>query len=49
MHPEREAILTAMTELSDTETLPSEDDVRTALKSVYDPEIGISIVDLGLV
>jgi metal-sulfur cluster biosynthetic enzyme len=31
------------------ETLPSEEDVKTALKSVYDPEIGISIVDLGLV
>ena len=29
--------------------LPSEEDVRGALKSVYDPEIGISILDLGLV
>src|SRR5438874_12977709 len=31
------------------DTLPSEDEVRQALKSVYDPEIGISILDLGLV
>src|SRR5215203_2989241 len=29
--------------------LPSEEEVRQALKSVYDPEIGISIIDLGLV
>ncbi len=29
--------------------LPTEDEVLAALKSVYDPELGISIVDLGLV
>src|SRR4030088_1674417 len=38
-----------MTDTVDTETLPSEEEVRQALKAVYDPQIGISIVDLGLV
>ena len=29
--------------------MPSEQEIMNALKSVYDPELGISIVDLGLV
>src|ERR687887_276787 len=31
------------------DSLPSDEEVRQALKSVYDPELGISIIDLGLV
>jgi metal-sulfur cluster biosynthetic enzyme len=29
--------------------MPTDEDVMNALKAVYDPEIGINIVDLGLV
>lgn len=35
--------------MSDTQTAPSEEQVLEALKVVVDPELGISIVDLGLV
>ncbi len=33
----------------DNGKMPSEHEVMDALKAVYDPELGISIVDLGLV
>lgn len=33
----------------ETAEMPTEDEMLQALKAVYDPEIGINIVDLGLV
>ena len=35
--------------MSAVSILPSEEDLKEALRTVYDPEIGINIVDLGLV
>ena len=37
------------TPASDAEAPPSEERVREALKQVIDPELGINVVDLGLV
>ena len=37
------------TEADETDRLPTEQDVRRALKAVYDPELGISVEDLGLI
>lgn len=34
---------------ADNAPLPSEEEIREALKEVLDPEIGINIVDLGLI
>jgi metal-sulfur cluster biosynthetic enzyme len=37
------------TAIPQTHEAPTEDRIREALKSVVDPELGINIVDLGLV
>jgi metal-sulfur cluster biosynthetic enzyme len=37
------------TPVSTPKTRPSEDDVMEAMKDVVDPELGINVVDLGLV
>jgi metal-sulfur cluster biosynthetic enzyme len=35
--------------MSAVANMPGEEEVREALKTVYDPEIGVNIVDLGLI
>jgi metal-sulfur cluster biosynthetic enzyme len=35
--------------MSETTTAPSHDDVLEAMRDVVDPELGINVVDLGLV
>lgn len=47
--PDGSAEPTAATAVSTNGGAPSEDQVLEALKSVIDPELGINIVDLGLV
>ena len=35
--------------MTDTVALPSRDDIEEAMRDVVDPELGINVVDLGLV
>jgi len=35
--------------MTDTVTVPSRDDIDEAMRDVVDPELGINVVDLGLV
>ncbi|MCU1594322.1 MAG: hypothetical protein JWO12_1714 [Frankiales bacterium] len=44
-----EAVLETPTAASAIKTKPLEDDIIEAMKDVVDPELGINVVDLGLV
>ena len=35
--------------MENADRLPSEDELRDALRSVIDPEVGMNVVDLGLI
>ncbi|MCW2615625.1 MAG: hypothetical protein JWN08_2619 [Frankiales bacterium] len=43
-----EPVLETPTAASTPRTRPSEDDITEAMKDVVDPELGINVVDLGL-
>jgi metal-sulfur cluster biosynthetic enzyme len=44
-----EAVLETPTLATEPKTKPAEEDVLEAMKDVVDPELGINVVDLGLV
>ncbi len=35
--------------MSDEISMPTQEDIRAALRGVFDPEVGMNVVDLGLV
>jgi len=43
-----EPVLSTPTAADAPQVLPSEDDITEAMKDVVDPELGINVVDLGL-
>jgi metal-sulfur cluster biosynthetic enzyme len=47
--PTQKETTAASSTTSQDDRMPTEAEVRNALKSVYDPEIGISVEDLGLI
>ena len=49
MTTEKASETTPTTADNATEAVATVEDIRSALKTVYDPEIGINVVDLGLV